>query len=276
MSTTILLCLVVLVLGGLSFVLPQLTRPDLFFGVTVDPEFRKTDVARRILRHYRLLLWASAIAAVLVGLASHRFRIAMLLFGAAFYGALATAHRWTQAYALKQRPAPVQIDLSAPRERIPGGLVALLLPIGLLAALGGWALSHPDQLPARLPVQWGFRGPDRWVLTSTQAVVGLLLQHALLCLVLVGLTLGVFHWSRRIASSGPAAAAERYVRRRTAWLLLTIEYFMILPPAFSLLQAPALAMQIWILALPVMLLLFVLGLMRAGQGGTRRLTPARR
>jgi hypothetical protein len=86
--------------------------------------------------------------------------------------------------------------------------------------------------------------------------------------VLTAVMLGVLHASRRISTYGPAAASERQVRRRMACMLLTTEYFLVLPPAFSLFQAPAFALAAWTVALMVTLLAFVVSLMRAGQGGT--------
>ena len=48
--------------------LPRLSRPDIFFGVTVDPEFRKSQAGRGILRGYDLLLLLSMLAALPLGL----------------------------------------------------------------------------------------------------------------------------------------------------------------------------------------------------------------
>ena len=36
------------------WMLPQWTRPGIYFGVTVAPDFRKTPEAQRLLRRYRL------------------------------------------------------------------------------------------------------------------------------------------------------------------------------------------------------------------------------
>jgi len=114
------------------------------------------------------------------------------------------------------------------------------------------------------------------MITSPRAIIGLLVQHAFMCLALSALALGVLHWSRRVSMSGLSAAAERQFRRRTILLVLTAEYFTILPPAFGLLQAPALAMKVWSVALLVTVLAFVIRLMRAGQGGARLRTVGQR
>lgn len=268
-SETFALCLIFLVIGGLGYLVPQLTRPELYFGVPVDPAFRQTRAGRRVLRDYRLTFWAATIVSAVVGLASHRIGMFFVLFAGGSMTAFVRARRSVLACASATRQAGLQINLSAPEERIPGGWVALSLPLVWLAGLGAWVLSHQHELPRRLPVHWRLSGPDRWVPSSPQVVLGLLLRHGLVCVVLAGAALGVFHWSRRIVTEGPAAEAERWFRRRTAWLLLAIEYFMVLPPAFTLLKAPDLAMQVWNVVLPIVLFLFVVSLARAGQGGTR-------
>jgi hypothetical protein len=43
----------VLLIGALQYAMPQLTRREIFFSVTVAPEFRATPRARQILASYR-------------------------------------------------------------------------------------------------------------------------------------------------------------------------------------------------------------------------------
>jgi uncharacterized membrane protein len=243
----------------------------MFFGVTVDPAFRTTEAARRILRDYRIALWSSAISAgALIGVL-HRPVVAFLIYVIGTCGAQVASHRRASIHATT-RSTTIEVDLSAPQEHIPGGLLVALLPFIVLIGLGLWAVPHMDRLPDRLPVHWGFNGPNRWVITSPRAIIGLLVQHTFVCLLLTASALGVLHWSRRVSVSGPSAAAERRFRRRTVLLVLTTEYFSLLPPVFILLQAPAVAMKVWSVALLVTILAFVISLMRAGQGGTRLTT----
>jgi uncharacterized membrane protein len=260
--------IVILVMSVFAHFLPQFTRPDLFFGVTVGPSFRNTDEARRILRHYRVALWGSALVAGTIDLVLHRPLVALIVYVIGICCALVASHRSALPHAAS-RITTIEVDLSAPREQIPGGLITGLLPFIVLLGVGLWAVRRLDQLPSRLPVHWGFSGPNRWAVTSSRAIIVLLAQHAFICLVLIAAALGVLHWSRRISASGPAAASERQFRRRTVLLLLAVEYFTILPPIFSLMQAPALAMQVWSVAVIVTIVAFVISLMRAGQGGAR-------
>jgi uncharacterized membrane protein len=270
-TSSTLFCIGLLATSTLGHLLPQFTRPDLFFGVTVERAFRITDAARRILRNYRIALWCSTIVACCIILVLHRPVVALIIYATAVCGAQVISHRSALIHATA-RSSAIEVDLSAPAEHIPGGLLAMLLPFVVLIGLGLWAVPHVDRLPGHLAVHWDFNGPNRWVITSPRAIIELLAEHAFICLVLAATALGVLHWSRRISLSGPPAAAERQFRRRTVLLIITAEYFTILPPAFSLLRAPAVAMRIWSVALPIALLAFTISLMRIGQGGTRLTT----
>jgi uncharacterized membrane protein len=196
----------------------------------------------------------------------HRPLVALFAIGIA--GAQLMAHRSASIHATPRSTA-VGVDLSAPREQIPGGLLTGLLPLVVLLGLGLWAIPHLDELPARVPAHWSLYGANRWLVTSTLTIIVLLLQHALICLVLIALALGVLHWSRRISASGPSATSERQFRRRAVLLILTVEYLTILPAIFALLQAPAFATLVWSVGLPIVVLAFVISLMHAGQGGAR-------
>jgi uncharacterized membrane protein len=263
----------ILLLSTLNHLLPQVTRPDLFFGVTVDPAFRNTQKARRILRGYRIAIWCFAIAASVLVLSLHRPLVALILYAISTLGVQVLSHRSASIHATP-RSTVVGVDLSAPPEHFPGGFLIALLPLAVLLGLGVWAILHLDELPARLPVHWGFNGANRWVVSSQRTITVLLLQHALICLVLIASALGLLYWSRRIAASGQSAASERQFRRRTVLLLLAVEYLTILPPIFGLLQAPALYMHVWSLAVPSTVLAFAIGQMYAGQGGARLTTAS--
>jgi uncharacterized membrane protein len=272
-TPTIALFICLLAIGTLGHLLPQFTRPDLFFGVTIDSAFRGSNEARRILRNYRIAVWCSALSATAIMLVLHRPVVALLFCVVGILGAQMASHRGASIHAAGRSTA-IEVDLSAPREHIPGGLGVVLLPFVVLIGLGLWAVPHMDRLPDLLPVHWGFNGPNRWVVASPRTIIGLLALHAFICLVFTAAAMGVLNWSRRISTSGPPAAAERQFRRRTVLLLLTAEYFTILPPVFSLLQAPAFAMRVWSVALLITILTFTISLMRSGQGGTRLATVA--
>jgi hypothetical protein len=61
--------------------LPALTRSDIFFAVTVAPDYRRTKEARRALRQFRISLWLCsfiALGIVLWGLETGHFRFVIV------------------------------------------------------------------------------------------------------------------------------------------------------------------------------------------------------
>jgi uncharacterized membrane protein len=183
---TMLFVLVPLSMSGLLNILPGLTRPDLFFAVTVSPPFRSTSVARRILRKYRAIVWGSALAAIAFELTARMEVAALLLQAVGFLWAPVNAHGSALAYAAAAPNSVVEVDLAAPRERLHGGPIIAALPVVSLVALAIWASLHLDSLPPRFPVHWGIRGPDRWVNTTPVSIFGYLATNASVCLLLIG------------------------------------------------------------------------------------------
>jgi len=269
MSTETMLFLPLLILiGGLFHFVPVLTRPDLFFAVTVAPGFRRGGDARWILGKYRAIIWIATLMAIGLELAAGMAVAAMLLQMIGFLWGLVSAHRAVGAYAAA--PSSVlEVDLATPPERLPGGPIGALLPVLFLAGIGLWVSFHWDRLPSRFPVHWGFRGADRWVNTTPATVFGFLAAQAFVCLLLAGSAWGLLNWSRRISSTGPGAAGERHFRRRIVQLLIVTEYFLACPAWFALFRPGAAAVNAWGLALAAVLVAFGVSLVRGGQGGSR-------
>src|SRR5262245_54131029 len=166
-----------LILAGLVLhLIPKLTRADLFFAVTVAPEFRSTPAARRIVLMFRTMVWISTLAAIALAVVIPMERLAVLLQMAGFLLAFLIARNQALNHASAQSSA-IEIDLAAPPEHLPGGLVVALLPSCSLIALSIWAVFNWDRLPERFPVHWSLFGPDRWVATSLGTVFGLLASN---------------------------------------------------------------------------------------------------
>jgi len=270
----VLAAVVILVFGFLLHMLPQLTRPGLFFAVTISPGLRESEEGRRILKRYRQILWSSTLAAIAVLLLVGAPLLAMALQAAGYVWAFLLSRQRTLRHAAAPDPI-LELDLDAPPERLPGGAVISLIPIGALGVLGLWASQHMDRLPARMAVHWGLQGADRWVATTRGTLLGLLAVYALTCLLLAGTAWGLLHASRRIATSGPAARSERRFRRQIALMILLAEYLVIAPAVFALLAPTARVSMIWALAFTALMVGFGVVLLRAGQGGTRTLpSPA--
>jgi uncharacterized membrane protein len=274
MSVQMLWFLPVLALmSGLFSMVPTLTRPDLFFAVTVAPEFRKTSEGLRILRRFRIIVWSCTLIAVALQWTSSMPLAALLILAAGYIGALVSSHGRALAYAATPSPV-VELDLSMPEEGLPGGAIAALLPLLFLAALGAWVGFRWDGLPQKFPVHWSTRGVDRWVPTTPGTVFGFLVVQALVCLLLIGIAWGLLHWSRRISTTGPRAIGERHFRRRIVLLLIVTEYFVPFPAWFAFFQPSATAVNVWGLALTTVVIAFSVALIRGGQGGSRATVAA--
>lgn len=269
----VLIVPVLLLVAGLLHMVPEFTRPDLFFAVTVPPEFRFSSDGRRILVRYRGIVWGSTLIAIAAVLATGLPLAAVLIPGAGILWAFVSSHKRTLAYAAAPNPV-LEVDLGAPREGLPGGAIVALLPVIALGALGAWAATHLDRLPDRIVVHWGLNGADGWVTTTPTTLFGFLAVFAAICLLLVGIAWGLLHGSRRISTSGPAAASERQFRRRMLQMLIVTEYLLLCPVGFALLLPAAPGMTIWGLALAAVILVFAVSLFRAGQGGARAMVSA--
>lgn len=269
----IIFTIILLLMGTLFSIIPGLTRPDLFFAVTVAPDFRQTDDARRILRRFWMIVWTSTLAAIGMDLAAGLTLVSLLLLAAAFLAALVSSHGRALAYAAAPRSV-LEVNLAAPREGLPGGPIVAFLPVLSLVAWGVWVGLNWDRMPSRFPVHWGFQGPDRWVNTTPAAVFGFLAIQAFLCLLLAGSAWGVLNLSRRISTSGERAASDRHFRRRVVQLMIVAEFFIACPAWFALFQPSAMLMNVWGAALAVVMLVFVVSLIHLGQGGSREAVPA--
>lgn len=214
-----MMAVIVLLMTAFLHSLPAWTRPDLFFGVRVDPGFRKTAEARRIARGYRTVLWICMLLAVALSVLVQRPEAALASL-AGFYGAIALAHRRTLAHAVPGDTA-VEVNLGAPRESLPGGPVAMLVPLASLGVLAAWAMRNWNRLPERFPVHWGVHGADRWIARTPRAVYGMIAQDAVMSIVSVAMGVGIFYWSRRLTAR-PVAAEQSRFRRLNAQIFFVL------------------------------------------------------
>jgi len=269
MSTqTMLLLPLLLVIGGLYHIVPVLTRPDLFFAVTVAPEFRGSADARRILGKYRTRVWIATLLAGALVLVAGMAVAAVLLQLLGFLWGLVSARGEVWKFAATPDSLR-EVDLAAPEERLPGGPIVALVPVVFLAGIGVWASYHWDRLPPRFPVHWGVSGADRWVNTTPATVFGFLAAQAFVCLLMAASAWGILNWSRRISTTGAGAAAERHFRRRIVQLLIVCEYFLACPAWFALFYPAAAATDVWALAMMAVIVALSVNLVRGGQGGSR-------
>ncbi len=269
--------LLILLLGLLWFRMPHLTRPDIFFAVTVEPGFRNTTDAKAILRKYNTRIGvhtaiAFAITTVCGFLHHEQFSVLAFLWQTAGpMLALKSANAATRPFAAEPS-REFEVELSPRAESLPGGMVAFTIPFVILAVSGAILYWNWQQIPPAFPVHWGIDGkPNRWVDRSPRTVFGSLAIGALMCLLMVVMA-SLTMRSRRISITGERGAHEREFRRLNLWALLGAEY--VLASVFGLL--PILSTLGGTVAGPLFTALtLVFGvvtsalLIRQGQGGSR-------
>ncbi|MGH8170738.1 MAG: DUF5808 domain-containing protein, partial [Steroidobacteraceae bacterium] len=276
-----------LLVGGLFLqAIPDLMRPGLFFGRTVDPGFRDSEAARAIRRRYSVAVWVVTLIALGLAVAAGLARAGALARLAAHPGlrpvlwlfqiavaavSFALANRATRPHAL-QRQSVVTVELPA-RPEAPSTIIVatLALPLVSLAVLAAWIASHWHAVPAQVPIHWRFDRIDGWMATSPASVAALLLLDTLVCLLPAALAWGVLYGSRRVTMSGSAADRERRFRTRAVALLIFAEYCAALPAWAELLPLPMKAMRLGEMVFPLVALILTASLVLVGQGGSRGL-----
>lgn len=265
------LIVLLLVIAVCCTALPGITRPGLFFGVTVAPEFPDSAEGRSILRQYRLGVWCWTTASIAAALFALRPLFVLLIFVVGFGFSSIRAYRRARRHQIDVSMA-VEIDMATRPERIPGGVFALLLPFALLLCIGLWALSPWHPLTGYLVTHWSVGGPDRWARATPRAVIVRLAFSAFWCLIFVATALGIVNASRRISLADPAASGERRFRRRVLQFILLCEYFVVVLGLFSVAQVPGFVLLAASVSFAGVLVIFVLSLIRMGQGSNRLLT----
>jgi len=269
---------IVALVAGLLVWLPRLTRPDLYFAVTVPPDFRDSAEGRAIFGRYRAItLLSSVTALVLVLAAGARWPLVLIL-------ALAIQEAGSLAayFSCRRRVMPHAVEPVAVREaplrarsaHLPGGWRLQAGPFILLGASGLYLHQRWNDIPARFPIHWDLNNqPNRWAFRTPAGVYGPLLEGVIVCLLMAGMAYAFLRWSRPIRIGGAEGEAESHFRRTVALILVSVEYLIgIIFAGVSLLALrpgpPPLAATI---ALPLVFGAVVLVvLVRQGQGGSRR------
>ncbi len=269
--------LVILLLGFLWFRMPHLTRPDIFFSVTVNPGFRYTPEALAILRKYNVQICLHT--AIALAITAYSFPHSGKLYGLAIgwqvigplLFALKSANARTRPFA-SEPSREFEVDLSPYTEPLPGGMLAFAIPLVILAVSAAILYMNWAQIPQPFPVHWGLDGkPNRWVDRTPLNVYGFLLMGGLICLSMAAMASPMLR-SRRISVTGERGRNERKFRRLNLWTLLLSEYAI----AFSFGGLPILTVLGGTSAGPVFVAVTLLlsgvmvaMLIRQGQGGSR-------
>jgi uncharacterized membrane protein len=255
--------------SALFWFMPRLTRPDLYFAVTVPPGFRDEPDGKSILGRYRTELILLSLLAFLV------FAVGIAWVGVSFVptglvielvaGFVAFYRARNQVLPHAVQPTMIrEAELHAHDWIIPGGWVAASGPFVLIVVCAGYlwfhgsaqndlsAGVHPDASPMKSFIVY--------LLSTTGTLAGL-------SVVLYGLA----HWVRPVFSGGPERARELQFRRTVATVVLGAEYYFAIQASWIIL-APHHHDLIGLGLLPlaiVFILVTIIVLARLGQGGSR-------
>ena len=264
----------VLLIGALNYAMPQLTRRDIFFSVTVMPQFRGTPEARRILARYRRgIIIVTTIAMVLmIGAVSTDAELLgaglLMLQLLAALGVFVIAHRRTLAY---QTSASTAREASLePQSRMPGLMLVLLGPYLILACAAWLMWVHWSELPDPMPVHWDLAGnPNGWMAKTPVIFWTLIASYFVLCTIGTFAVVAMTHYSRQVAINHAKAREERHFRWIGISVVLAANY---LCASLAFLQLHPHTTMVFggVFALLAVMTIGALELVRRGQGGIRR------
>jgi uncharacterized membrane protein len=267
-----------------AWITPRVTRPDLFFAVTVKPSFRASPAGAEILRQYNRWVFIVAVAGLLP-LAFIKLSRPLVVLGLlgpvmieliGYFGAFLLARHRTMPYHVE--PTTEREAVLAPRRvSLPGGWLAQAGPFLILAAMTVGLWIHWERIPERIPIHWGIAGkPDGWAAKSPASVFAGVATGVLLCLLMSGISYAVMGNVRRIHSGGRAGSGEGRFVRVVLFFLLAMEYWLALLMGFISLAAlrpnvEAPLSELWLILPAETLLIAAIFFIayRMGQGGWR-------
>ncbi len=222
-------------LGILSFAahwfMPQWTRPDLYFAVTVSPTFPTSAEGLEVLQRYRRSLLVVAmptlgawIPSVLLSRGLYWEPLILLLQ----VGACLVVFYRARGLVLRHASPPTTIREAkiGRHRRVPGGSLAAAGPFILLAACACYLATHWSLIPAHMVLRWAADGrPARWVARTPLNVFSPLLIGLLALLAMSLFLFGVSHWLRPIDVSGRRGRQESRYRLAASTGLLLLEYW---------------------------------------------------
>ena len=109
--------------------------------------------------------------------------------------------------------------------RLPGGWLGQAGPFLLLALAAGWLALNYGEIPDPLVTHWNLSfEPDGWSAKSLPVVFGLPAFGALICAILLLVSLGLLHRAQPVAGGEEAVAAEWRRRYASLQILLMANY----------------------------------------------------
>ena len=218
-----------------SHLAPQLTRRDIFFGVTVSPDFRGDAVARSVARRYAMEIWFLAVAAAALVATSPVPVVSGPMLLAQTMGAVVAflkARDAVRPHAVA--PATIREAEIGPRPALPGGLIGQLGPFLILFAAAAYVGVHWDDVPPRFPTHWNLAGkPDGWTSKSVGGVFRGFSLGLVACAMMLFSSWAILHWTRLPRVTGMDGEESRRVRRINLLATLAAEYLIALLLAWT-------------------------------------------
>lgn len=277
LATYVVLGLAVLLSGVLFALLPRLTRPDVYFAVTVEAAFRDSAEGRRIARGFRLwVLAATGLALALIVAARAWSDVALgavAVIGQVIALVPAFLHARRRTLSFAAGPRTVREAPLEPRPAwSPGELLLHAGPTVIVIASAVLAAVRWSALPSRVPTHWGLNGEaDQWVSRTPGTVAALLVSIAVVAAVTAFLSWNVGRGVRHIRMEEGAARAEHRFRRLMQAVTLVTSYLIALPAV--LLALTTFGVQRWspwLWLLPTLAILACVAIAAWwGQGGSR-------
>jgi uncharacterized membrane protein len=275
--------LLLLAFGALMMhLLPSMSRPDIFFAVTVPYEFRLDPRARAIRREYWLLVWTVTLVAGVVAVLGPEPGSMLASMGTQYVGSWAAwiiAHRRVKPFALVVSPSSPRVASLEPRTQgIAGGAVVAAVPLLVIAGSALLLWMNWEQIPDRFPTRWSSNGtPTGWRTRTVWGVFWPLIMAGAMTTMMLWTARTIGTGTRQVAATGKAARLEWRVKRGHAVYLVLSAYFMAI--LFSLMGVlPVLAHTtrlptgVWIVLALVIVSVFSLTawMYWLGQGGRRQ------
>jgi uncharacterized membrane protein len=214
---------------------PQLTRRDIFFGVTVAPGFRDTPVGRSASRRYAIEIWSLAlVAAALVATAPMPVISGPMLAAQALGATVAYVKTRHTIRPYAAAPATIREAHLGPRPSLPGGLIGQIGPFLILLAAAAYVGVHWESVPARFPTHWNLAGKaDGWTKKSIGGAFRGLSIGFVLCALMWFTSYAVLHWTRLPRVTGSDGQQSRRVRQANLIVTLASEYLIVLLLAWT-------------------------------------------
>lgn len=226
--------LMLIFVTALMALMPRFMRPDVYFSVTVSPDFPVSDTGRAVRRQYqrRVILAGAIVLALTLGLHPFIGDAGRALSGAAGVFVLIGVLFWAFISARRQvlphaaTPSMVREAGLAPRKALAiGGPAMLVGPFLIIAAAATFLALRYDSLPARIPMHYNAAGEvDRFADKSIGSVFGLLLVAVLVCVMLATIAWSMGRGMKRSRATGPAAQREAAMLSLATSILLLVQY----------------------------------------------------